>query len=285
VARVLPFTGSVVGDRPRREVVLAVESYRSLAAVTAYGALFARAFGASLRLLHWNSSSAIVPLVDAWVIPGWGSHLVATVPAPDMHSRLLAAAAQEQSGLVVEPELIEDSGQALASRFSSSDLAIAGLRRRSWRPAFAWPSVLAQLAASPSTATLVIPEAASTPPITRIVAVADPRGSSVPLEYAVRIREALGVALNVAVPETAEKPARRPGVAALLSAGIAATKEERRTLIVLPVVQAAASRFERTSSIRALQSSPCPVLMIPAHVACERARAASAADSPDRNSK
>jgi hypothetical protein len=290
VARLLAFNGSVshvAGDRPSREVILAAESCRSLAAVTAYGALFARAFDASLRLVHWEPSRAMVALADAWVIPGWGSHLVAPVPAVDMRPRLLAAAAQEQSGLVVEPDMVDGSARALAWRFSQSDLVVVGLRRRFWLPAFGRPSVLARLAPSPSAPMLVIAESASPPPITKVVAVADPGDASASVQRsAERIRDALGVHLHVAVAEAVGRPARcAAGAAGLLSAGVAATDGESRALVVLPAMTHATSRRQRVSFIQALQSCRFPVLMIPADVRCERHRDSRPLDSPHTSTK
>lgn len=286
MARVLAFNGlvsHVAGDRPGREVVLATESWRSLAAVTAYGALFARAFGASLRMVHREAPSVIVGLTDAWIIPGWGSHLVAPVSAVDIRPRLLAAAAQEQSGLVVEPELVDGSARALTGRFSRSALVVIGVRHRCSLLEFVRPSVLARLAATPSAPMLLIPESVSPPPIARVVAVAAPSDSSASLQHAAeRIRDALGVHLHVAGAEAVGSPTRRSAAAvSLLSAGIAAAEREFRTLIILPAMTGGSSHRQRVSFIQALQSCRFPVLLMPAHVKCGRHRDLGPPHFPD----
>jgi len=250
----------------RVRVIVATDLSRSSPAVAQHGALFARAVGASLHLVHYQSPVFAAPLEA-------GSLLAFSQSVPPSNATAYAklhtlADSVEQHGLPIHAAVVDAPRRCLPEQINDDDILVLGTRPRGWLSMCLRPSFLSQCLSAISGGLLVVPESATTPPVATVLCALRDVASSGPLSnYAAFLSERLGATLRLlrqsdgaSAPPAGAAYARAES---LLRAAVSAGSHEDRMWVLTPAPKAETfTRGERVAYEQLLRSSHSPVLLM-----------------------
>jgi len=246
-------------------VIVATDLSRSGAAVAQHGALFARAVGASLHLVHYQSPLFAAPLEAGSLLP-----FSASVPPSNATACAqldLLADSVQQHGLPIYTAVIDAPRRCLPEQVNDDDILVLGTRPRGWLSMRLRPSFLGRCLSAIPGGLLVVPESATPPVATVLCALGDLASSRLLSHYAAFLSERLGATLRV-LPQSDGAGAPPSGTAysraeSLLRAAVSASSNEDRMWVLTAAPKADTfTRSERLAYEQQLRSSRNPVLLI-----------------------
>lgn len=250
----------------RARVIVATDLSRSGAAVAQHGALLARAVGARLHLVHYQSPVLVAPSETTSLLA-----FSQTVPPSNAtaYAQLdLLAGAVEQHGLPIHAAVVDAPRRCLPEQITDDDILVLGTRPRGWLSMCLRPSFLSQCLSAISGGLLVVPELATTPPVATVLCALRDVASSGPLSnYAAFLSERLGATLRLLRQSdgTSAPPAGTAYARAesLLRTALSAAGNEDRSWVLTPAPKAETfTRGERVAYEQLLRSSRSPVLLM-----------------------
>lgn len=247
-------------------VIVATELSRSGAAIARHGALLARAEGASLHLVHYESPAFAAPFEHGSLLPFFQSVPQSTASA---HARLgLIANSVERYGLPIHAAVMAAPLRGLSEQVNDDDIVVVGTRPRGRLSIGLRRSFLSQCLSTIPGGLLVVPESATTRPVATVLCALGGLTTSGPLShYAAFLSERLGATLRVLLQsDGASAPPAGTAYAraeSLLRAAVSASSNEDRMWVVTPAPKADTfTRGERVAYERLLRSSRSPVLFM-----------------------